>query len=145
MIDCNACRLLLMGLIDNELDGDEINDVNEHLLRCAGCREEYDQLSSAHKDLATVAFREPDDEVIERMWKSPFNKLTRWSGIVLVIAGYTALVAYGLYLFFSDSSEAFLPKIALAALIGGFSILLLSVLRERITTYSTDRYREVQR
>ncbi len=136
---------MLMGLMDNELTAEELSEVNEHLIRCRSCRLEYEELSRGNTKLKTVSFREPGDKVLERVWKTPFSAFTRWSGIVLVVAGYLLLIGYGFYEYLQDRGEPVLPKVALAAIITGFSILLLAIIRQRTAVYKTDPYKEVER
>ena len=44
MNNCERYRHLLVGLLDRELDPKESAEVNEHLMRCPECREEYEKL-----------------------------------------------------------------------------------------------------
>jgi Putative zinc-finger len=145
MNDCEKYRPMLVGLIDDELMPEEINDVNKHLNRCEQCRQEFDEMAELSEKLGLPSFKEPEDEVLEQLWKSPYSHFVRNAGIVLVIGGYLALVGYALYEFMINKSEETFSKIAIAGLIIGFLIILGSVIRERIKTYKTDRYKEVKR
>ena len=142
---CEEFQGLLMGLIDRELEPDEARRVNDHLLRCAGCREEYEQLRMASKNIEAVSFVEPSDEALATLWNRPYSRSAKNSGIILVLAGWLALIIYGMYEFFTDKSEATIPKVATAAVLTGFIILLISVIRDRLKTYKTDPYKEVER
>lgn len=144
-MNCEDCRPLLMGLLDKELTTEESSTVNEHLIRCSSCRLEYEELSLGNSKLKSVSFKEPEDIVLERVWNTPFSAFTRWSGILLVVAGYLVLIGYGFYEYLQDRGEPVLPKIALAAVVTGFSILLLAVIRQRTAVHKTDPYKEVER
>ena len=39
-MDCEHYREMISGLIDNELNAEEVNTVNQHLSRCTECRAE---------------------------------------------------------------------------------------------------------
>jgi anti-sigma factor RsiW len=145
MNDCEKYRPMLVGLTDNELTPEEINDVNKHLNRCKQCRKEFDEMKEMSENLGLPSFKEPEDEVLEQLWKSPYSRFARNAGIVMVIGGYLALIGYALYEFMIDNREEMFPKVAIAALIIGFLIMLGSVIRERIKTYKTDAYKEVER
>ncbi len=145
MTDCNKYKGLLMGLIDGELTPEETGEVDAHLIKCNSCREEYEQLRETSAKIETVSFNEPQDEVLERLWKSPYSRLTRNTGLFFVFAGWLSLIIYGLYEAFRSNEEPLFPKIAVAAMIIGFVFLLLMVIRERILTYRTDPYKEVRR
>ena len=142
---CEKYRPMLVGLTDDELTPEEISDVNQHLNRCASCRNEFDDLSKQSEQFELPSFKEPEDVVLEQLWKSPFSRLTRNAGISMIIGGYMALIGYASFLFLMDNNEDALPKMAIAAMIIGFLILLGSVIRERIATYRIDQYKDVER
>ena len=145
MNDCEKYRPMLVGLTDNELTSEEINDVNKHLNRCEQCRKEFDEMKEMSENIGLPSFKEPEDEILEQLWKSPYSHFARNAGIIMVIGGYLALVGYALYEFMINKSEDLFPKIAIAALILGFLIMLGSVIRERIKTSKVDKYKEVER
>ncbi|MBW2623391.1 MAG: zf-HC2 domain-containing protein [Deltaproteobacteria bacterium] len=145
MSDCQKYQGLLMGLLDQELTPEETVEVNGHLTRCENCRKEYEELRRASGKIEAVSFIEPQDEVLEQLWKSPYSRLTRNSGLLLVLGGVLLLIIYGIFEFVRSGEEAVIPKIGVVAVLIGCVILLLSVLRERIHTYKADPYKEVKR
>lgn len=145
MTACESHQGLLMGLLDGELDPEEAQEVNTHLHRCAGCREEYEQLRTSSKKIETVSFIEPQAETLNALWKRPYTRFTRNASLLLILVGYLALILFGIYEFLQDRSEAMLPKVATVAICVGFVILLCSVIRERLRSYKTDPYKEIER
>lgn len=145
MNNCEKFRPMLVGLLDRELDPQESAEVNEHLMRCSACREEYERLRETSGKLESVAFEEPSDEVLRRLWRNPFSRISRIGGILLVIAGYAALIGFALFEFFTSGEEGFWIRVPVAAIAIGFLILLLLVLLERVKTYGKDPYREIER
>lgn len=145
MKPCDQIKPLLMGMLDHELSPEETEAVNEHLTRCPACRQEFSQLRESSRPLAEIRFAEPHDAVLDRLWKSPYSRLSRATGLILVIGGYLALIAYSLYEFFISNNEAAVPKIAVGAILLGFFVLLGHVVRERLKSYSTDPYKGIQR
>ena len=145
MTECEKYKGLLMGLIDGELTPQETSEVDAHLIRCASCREEYEQLRETADKIGTISFEEPHDQVLDKLWRSPYSRFTRNSGLLLVFAGWLSLVIYGLYEAFKSNDEPVFSKIAVAAVLIGFIILLITVVRERIISYKTDPYKEVRR
>ena len=145
MTACEAYQGLLMGLLDGELEPEEAQKVNTHLHRCAGCREEYEQLRQSGKKIETVSFVEPQDEVLNALWKRPYSRFTRNASLFLILAGYLVLILFGIFEFVQDRSEATLPKVATVAICVGFIVLLCSVIRERLRSYKTDPYKEIER
>ena len=145
MPDCTEYKHLMMGLMDNELAPEEIADINQHMVRCDTCRKEFDALCRSHSKLSTVSYYRAADNELDRIWRSPFSRFTRNSGLFLVIIGWMTLIVYSLYQFLISDTEPVLPRIALFGIIIGFIVLLLAVLRDRIRTFRTDPYKEVKR
>jgi anti-sigma factor RsiW len=145
MNDCESFKGLLVGLLDGELTPDEARQVNEHLTRCAACRDEYEQLRETTGKLAAISFEEPGDVVLAQVWKSPYSRLARNTSLIMIIGGYALLIGYGLFEFLSSGKKELPAKMGLAAVALGFLILLLQLIRERVRTYKTDPYKEIQR
>lgn len=145
MNDCDKYQTMLVGLLDRELNPQEAIEVNGHLARCVACREEYEQLRETSGKLETLAFSEPQDEMLRRLWRSPFSRLSRIGGLVLVIGGYAALIGFALFKLFTSDTEEIWSKVPIAAIGIGFVILLIHVIRERLKTYKKDPYREIER
>ena len=138
-------RELLTGFLDKELSPEEMNEVNEHINRCESCRKEYNEMRETMKKLDTLSFDEPEDIILENLWKKPYNKFQKIAGLVMVIGGYLVLMLYAFYEIIRDKSLESIPKISILALIIGFFILLVTVIRERMKTYKVDKYKEIKR
>ena len=145
MNNCEPFKGLLVGLLDGELTPDETRQINDHLTRCAACRAEYEQLRETTGKLAAISFREPGDAVLAQVWKSPFSRLARNTSLVLIIGGYGGLMGYGLFEFLTSGTKELPAKMGLAAIVLGFLILLVQLIRERAKTYKTDPYKEIER
>jgi len=145
MSDCNKYKSLMMGLIDNELTHEETTQVNQHMIRCEACRNEFDDLSQSYSKLEYISFSSPSDDELDRIWKSPFSRFTRYAGLFIVFMGWIILVLYSMVEFLKSDTEPVLPKIAFMGIIIGFVILLYTVLSDRIKTLKTDPYKEVKR
>ncbi len=145
MNDCEPFKPLLVGLLDGELAPDEARRINEHLIRCAACRREYEELRETTGKLSALSLQEPDDVVLAQVWKSPFSRVVRNTSLILIIGGYASLMAYGLFEFLTKGKEALPAKLGLAAVALGFLILLVQFIRERTKSYKTDPYKEIRR
>jgi hypothetical protein len=145
MNECLKYKKLLMGLMDNELTSEEIAEVQQHLTRCADCRKEYEQLKDTGAKIKKVSFEEPQDKILQSLWRSPFSRFARMSGLLLVIGGWLALLIYALIEIFKQGEEPVFTKVAIAAVFIGFFVLLATVIRDRLKTYKTDPYKEVER
>jgi len=145
MKDCQDYRPLIAGLLDGELDGAQTEELNRHMIQCAACRGEYDSQREASRLLEGASFQEPTDEVLTKLWRSPYSRAAQLGGIFLVLGGYLALIAFGIAEFMRDGTVDLWPKLAIAATVCGVLVLLSLVLRERLHTAKTDPYNEVQR
>lgn len=145
MSDCEKYKALLMGLIDGELTPDEAHEVNSHLTRCAHCRKEYEEIAQDGERLGSVTFVEPTEAELNRLWKAPYSRFAKTSGLLLVLLGWITLVGYAVYEVFRDTHEPLFSRVAVGAVIIGFVVLLFNVIRERMITYGKDPYREVDR
>lgn len=145
MNNCEPFKGLLVGLLDAELTPEETRRINEHLTRCAACREEYEQLRETTGRLTAITFREPDDATVARVWKSPFSRLARNTALVMIVGGYATLAGFAVYQFLSSGWKELPAKVGVAAIALGFMILLIQLIRERVSTYPTDPYKDIER
>jgi len=145
MSSCDKYKGLMMGLIDNELTPEELREVKTHLERCEECRREFEELKEMSEAIPDLTFESVYDKELDQIWKKPYSRLSKLSGLFLVIASWLMFVTYGIITMFRDSSEPKTVQIAVAAFVIGFVVLLLSVMRDRIKSYKTDPYKEVKR
>jgi predicted anti-sigma-YlaC factor YlaD len=145
MTDCAEYKPLLAGLLDGELTADETTRINEHLIRCASCRADYEQLRKAANRLEAISFVEVTDEAAKAFWRTPYSRAARVAGLALVIGGYAVLLLYALVAYIVHGPEGVIARISLAAIVIGFLVLLGLFLLERIATYKVDPYKEIDR
>jgi hypothetical protein len=143
--ECDSNKGLLMGLMDQELTPEETQEINAHLIRYPNCQEEYEQLRESSGKLGLVSFREPQDAVLRKLWKSPFSRVGLHGGLLMVLGGYATLLLYAIVEMILDNGEPLVPRVAVAAMVIGFILLLLLFIRERIHTYKTDPYKHIKR
>lgn len=145
MKNCDECKGLLVGLLDNELTPDETRELNDHLMRCAGCRAEYERLRETTGRLRALSYQEPTDAVLAQVWRSPYSRLARNTSLVMIIGGYLLLIGYALFELFTTGAKDLPVKAGLAAILIGFLTLLALLIRERVKTYASDPYKEIER
>lgn len=145
MATCEHYRELLSGLLDNELRPEESADLNTHLIRCASCRADYEDLRRTSQKLEAISFVEITDAAAESLWKLPFARFLKVASLLLVIGGYAGLLAYGVVLFFAEDRGEPIPRMMIAAIIIGLLVLLAALIIERLRTYRVDPYREIDR
>ena len=145
MASCEHYRSLISGLLDGELTPDETVELNEHLIRCASCRADYDELGKTESKLEVISTVEVTDEAARALWKLPYARSLRNASLFMVIGGYAALLLYGFFAFMSDGVEGLFEKVSIAAIVIGFVVLLVALIVERIGTYKVDPYKEIKR
>lgn len=145
MASCEHYRTLIAGLLDNELTADESVALNEHLIRCASCRADYEELRQTEKKLEAISYVEITDEAARSLWKLPYARTLRNASLLMVFGGYAALLVYGFITFLTDGDEDLFGKVTLAAIVIGFLVLLGSLIVERISTWRVDPYKEIER
>jgi hypothetical protein len=145
MANCEHYRGLISGLLDNELTPEESSELNSHLIRCASCRADYEELRQTEHKLEAISYIEITDAAARSLWKLPFARFLTVASLLLVIGGYAALLLYGFITFLTDGDEDLFGRITLGAIVIGFLMLLGSLIVERISTYRVDPYKEIER
>ena len=145
MPDCSEYKALLMGMLDKELTADESARVNDHLIRCASCRADYESLRRTERKLEAISFVEVGDEAARRFWRLPYSRAMRLAGLALVFGGYLALIIIGLVTFFREGAGDPLEALPVAAIVIGFFILLGMVVFDRLISWQSDPYKEIER
>ena len=145
MANCEHYRGLISGLLDGELTADESAELNTHLIRCASCRADYEQLRQTENKLESISFVEVSDEAARAFWRLPYSRKLRNASLFMIIGGYAALMLYGLVTFLMQGGEGFFQRLSVSAIVIGFIILLGLLVVERISVYRTDPYKEIER
>jgi hypothetical protein len=145
MANCEHYRERISGLLDNELTPEETAELNEHLIRCASCRADYEELRKTEHKLEAISYIEISDEAARSLWRLPFARFLSVASLVLVIGGYAALLLYGFVLFLFDDGDDLFVRITVGSIVTGFLVLLASLIVERIGTYRVDPYKDIER
>lgn len=149
MLRCEEARVLLMGYIDNELQPRDIRRVEDHLAVCVECRRE----ERSFRRLGEVTDEVLNEEIpvldVDDAWQSIYRHLERSTGWLLLSAGIILLGGWlgwrALDGFFLDPEAPLLVRVGVGATLGGAVVLLVSIGREVLTRYRSERYREVIR
>jgi predicted anti-sigma-YlaC factor YlaD len=145
----DAFKPLLMGYVDQELTELETIRIEDHLKECCDCREELEEfrrLKEATQDMRVLM---PDDKYWEDYWSHVYNRLERKIGWIFTSLGTILLMSYGVYRSVSEllfrAGIPILIRIGVLALIVGLCTLLVSVLRERLFLFKSDKYERIKR
>jgi Putative zinc-finger len=145
MANCEHYQTLLSGLLDRELTPEETVEINDHLIRCASCRAEYEQLRKSNARLEALSFVEVTDEAARSFWRLPYSRALRNAALLMIVGGYASLLLYGFFSYLANDNEDLFGKIAGAAIVIGLLLLVGMLVIERIVTYRVDPYKEIER
>jgi predicted anti-sigma-YlaC factor YlaD len=145
MIPCQKISELLSGYLDNELTQGDQQRVQVHLKSCYDCRRELDDLGKLR---GAVAKSLPRSELENPEWEKIMNDMpagvSRGVGWILLIAGVVTLVVLAVWEFAIDDEISMAAKLGVAAVWFGLLFLFLSVLRQRLLSWKTDKYKNVK-
>ncbi len=146
---CKDVRIKLMGLIDNEISGEEKEDLLKHIEGCPSCKKIYNEFRTLKKETKEMKFKKLPEIYWDDYWTHVYNRMERGIGWILLSIGIIVLFSYGGYEilrdFFLDPQKPFLLKIGTGTLTAGMIVLFVSVLREKLLIRKIDKYRSVER
>ncbi|MCK4549165.1 MAG: zf-HC2 domain-containing protein [Candidatus Krumholzibacteria bacterium] len=144
-MSCNRIETDGMRYLDGEMSDDERAAFEEHLSACGECRQAMNELGSVERLTGMMKIRDPQDDFWEAYWKKLFRRLERKTGWLLMIAGAALIILYALWRGVTDFGEITFVKVVAVIVAAGFVMLLISVIRERLHQYKTDRYKDIER
>ncbi len=143
---CDAVQALMSGYLDGELGPEERARVDSHAGTCDDCRQELETMRQLVSASSGIAVASPPEEVWDTVLDGVYSRLERRTGWFLFVIGAVGLVALGIYYFITEPFASAFQKTFLAVPAVGFSILFISVLRQRLFVAKTDRYsRDIRR
>ncbi len=148
-MSCEDYREQLMAYLDGELGETERLEFTAHLETCEACREELEKLETLKEVSRGMKLIKPSDEVWDRHWTCIYNRVERGVAWIFLSIGAIVLGIFAVCQlcagFFVDPTVSLWIKLGVGALVVGGVTLFVSVIRERISTYKVDPYREVKR
>lgn len=146
MVDRNA---LINKYIDKKLSEQEKEELYKLIKKDKKLEEELKELYKMKEVMSMLKSTDPDKEWDE-YWSHLYNRLERGVGWIITSIGTILLLTFAGFQFvkelIKDPQLALYAKIGIMALIIGFVILFVSVVRERIFMGKSDKYsKEVKR
>jgi len=135
---------MLSGYLDGALTQGERQRVALHLEGCDHCRGELAELSALRAAARGTAFALPADEQWGELPQTAGSRMLRLGGWTLLGLWLAVVLGYGL-VELVRSPVALWERLAVAGVVAGFALLLLSVLLDRLRDLRHDRYRRVQK
>lgn len=144
-MSCDEYKILMMKQVDGRIDHDEGAALAAHIEGCDECRAELADFTEQKQVTDLIRERLLYDAALDGYWKGVHNRLERGIGLGLFIAGIGIMGGFGLYAALSDPAISIWLRVGIGAMAGGALILLISVIRWRISTSKKDKYTEVIR
>lgn len=147
MID-DGTLALIMAVLDDEHSPEDLEELERLAATSAEVRDEWARQQRVKEATSTMTWKEPTSETWDRYWMSVYNKTERKIAWLLVLGGAFVVVAMGLWqavphLFqtlFGESATPLPMRIAVVAILLGAILLVVSVIREQLTTNKKDPY-----
>ncbi|RKY98408.1 MAG: hypothetical protein DRQ03_02430 [Candidatus Hydrothermota bacterium] len=146
-LDREQCEKLIQKSMDMELTPEE----KEYLRECLNNPELKQELEIYNKIveiLNMTKYETPEDKIWNNYWSKIYNRLERQIGWILTSISGIILLFYFLVLIFKNilaSNIAVWLKTVIILFLLGISILLVSIIRERLYIMKKERYKDIKR
>ena len=142
-------RHLMMAEVDEEISGEGRRELELALEKNPDLREELERFHRLKEVTDTMTPLKPREETWDTYWEDVYRRLERGIGWVLVSLGTITAGTWAIWNAVSelirDTTMPAYVRWGLLALIAGFVILFVSVVRERLFMRKDDPYKDVVR
>jgi hypothetical protein len=142
-------RHLMMAALDGEIEDREREELEQHLTADPALRTEWERMERLKEVTSEMEYQAPSNEIWSHYWSSVYSRLERGIGWVLLSIGAVVLISYGGWkIVESLITTTDLPWIirgAMLAMLAGFVILTVSVVREKLFMRKRNPYKDVVR
>ena len=135
---------LLSGYLDGVLTQQEAQRVRLHVESCSACAETFAHLKTLREDTMTSAFVTPPDDQWDERPRGLLSGVSFGIGWAILIAWLVGIIGFALGQLWTGP-ESLVEKLLVFSAIAGFTLLLLSVLIDRLKRLGSDRYRRIEK
>jgi anti-sigma factor RsiW len=136
---------MVSAYLDGELTQAESQRVRIHIEDCGECARAYAEMTRLRNLTAEVMFPEPPEDQWEEVSAQLSVSAPRQTGWLLIIAGLVFWVGYLAVTAWRNLRWPEPEEAIAGAVIVGFALLAISVVRQRWIEYPRDRYRRVKK
>lgn len=148
-ITCDQAKILMMGLLDNELNPVDKTAVSDHLSGCDDCTEHYQSFHQLKEGATTMKFKHLPEVYWDDYWTHIYNRLERGIAWILVSIGFIIVFLFLGYQFVEsfliDQNQPIMLRLGASVLGIGLIVLFVSVAREKLMVRQVDKYRGIRR
>ena len=142
-------RRLMMAALDGEIDGNEREELEHHLTANPALRAEWQRMERVKEVTSEMEYQAPSNEIWSHYWSSVYSRLERGIGWVLLSIGAIVLLSYGgwkvVQSVITTTDVPWIIRGAILAVLAGFVILTVSVVREKLFMRKSNPYKDVVR
>ncbi len=144
-MSCPRTEIDALRYVDGVMSAEEMKDFESHISTCMDCREAVRRFEELKSITGRLKMRDPTDEFWDSYWKSLYRRMERRVAWIFIAIGAVMFLLYAAYEIIRSFNEFTWEKVALALVLIGVLLLLISVVRERVHQYRIDRYKNVKR
>ncbi|MBD3414738.1 MAG: hypothetical protein GF421_09950 [Candidatus Aminicenantes bacterium] len=134
---------------DGELDEQKKKRVEQHLKECRDCQKEFVEMKQLEDVMNKMELKKPSKEAWETYEASVYNRLERKVGWIFLSIGAMILLFFGGYKLIEglikDPGSPLVLKIGILVALAGVVILVVSLAREQLFSYKSERYKEIEK
>ncbi|MCG8466912.1 MAG: hypothetical protein MJB57_01690 [Gemmatimonadetes bacterium] len=147
--DQERVRQLMMAEVDQEISGEERDELHSALEEDPGLRDELETFQRLKEVTDTMSPLKPPGETWDGYWEDVYRRLERGVSWILISLGAIVLGTWSVWTvvrgLIADTSIPGFIRWSIMALLAGFVILFVSVIRERLFMGKSDPYKDVVR
>lgn len=139
----------ILGMLSAYLDG-ELTQADDQRVRLyveqnEEARRALDEMRQLQQVTSGMRFASPPEEIMDALEHRVTVRAPRGLGWLLVLAGLVSWLLYAAVVALRNLRWPTLPELLSGAIVAGFILLFLSVLRQRWLERPHDRYRKVRK
>ncbi len=142
-------EMLLVKAVDDVLTKSEKIEFDAFVQNFEECRDEWREHQKLKEVTNAMKLKNPSSEIWDGYWMGIYNRIERGIAWISLSVGSIILITYTLFQFVKAAIQGIEkhPVIITAVLLVllGFTILMVSIIREKISMRKTDPYKEVKR
>jgi hypothetical protein len=140
---------LLEKYLQGTLSDNERSELDDMLQKDPSLRDEINEQKRIKEEIRKMQLKNPSREFWDNYWLKTYNRSERKFAWLLVLTGAVIIISFAAVeaadQFLQDTQTPVFLKIGIAALTAGLVLLAVSVIREKLSTYKRDEYKEIQR
>lgn len=140
---------LIEKYFDGNADEKERREIERMLADDPEFTDEFKEQQTIIEELNKMKLKDPGVEFWDSYWKTLYNRIERGIAWILISMGAIIIIGFGavnaIEELINENSLPLLAKIGIYALIVGFVILIVSIVREKLIFRNKDKYRNIER